>query len=169
MGDINSKILGRRLATQFDEKTYYTTSIYDFYVDHQYDPDVLFKIKVYGYYAKTYKWSKSQADRFINENIKESRSWFSGNKEYLYDWGSGKNKVTQSVMHEPNLDHIVPYTHSKNNDPSNMRIRSRLLNTNKGSTETDEQRIATILDHFDDLENKTAAKKILIERLNDEK
>lgn len=168
MDDINSKILGRLMATQFDEKTYYTPAIYDFWVDHQYDPDVLFKIKVYGYYRKKYKWSKSEADRFINENIEESRSWFSGDTEYLYDWGAGKNKVTDNPMHEPNLDHIAPYTHSKNNDPSNMRIRSRLLNTNKGSTDTDEQRIATILDHFNDLKDKTVAKKILIERLNDD-
>jgi len=160
---INSKILGRRLATQFDENTYYTQQLYNFWVDNEHDPDVLFKIKVYGYYKQNYKWSQEQADKFIQDNLESSRSWEINDTEYFYDWGAGINKITWDKMHEPNLDHIVPKEQGGEDTPENMRIRCRRLNENKGNTNSDIERVASIVDLAEDIEDTDIKKQCLIE------
>ena len=56
------------------------------------------------------------------------------------------------MMHEPNLDHIDPVSKSRNNDPSNFRIRCARLNENKGNMTSDLERRATIIDMFKDMD-----------------
>lgn len=150
-GEINEKIRGRYLHTGFDENTYFNDELYDFAVDHYDDPLVLFKIKIYGYYAPKYKWSRDQADWFIAHNSKDAIKHSDGVHEYLYDWGRGHNKITDHMMHEPNLDHIDPRSLSNNNRPDNFRIRCARLNENKGNMVSDRERRATIIDMFMDM------------------
>lgn len=148
--EINQAILDRELFTGDEESTYY--NLYNYAVDNYEDPHLLFKISVYGYYAKVYKWTTLEADQFIEEHKDNSIKWTDGIQEYYYDWGKGKNKVTEDYLHVPNLDHIDPHSLSKNNKPNNFRIRCRRLNENKGNTNSDKERRATIIDLFDDMD-----------------
>lgn len=148
---INAAIRDRVLHSAPDDGTYYNQELYDLAVDNYDDPLILFKIKVYGYYQKRYKWTKEQADWFIEHNKTEAHSHTDGAREYLYDWGAGLNKVTTDMMHEPNLDHINPASISKNDHPSNFRIRCARLNENKGNMTSDWERRATIIDTFNDM------------------
>jgi hypothetical protein len=148
--EINQAIVNRELFTGDEESTYY--NLYDYAVDNYDDPHLLFKIAVYGYYAKTYKWSKADADQFIETHKEASIKWTDGIQDYYYDWGKGKNKVTEDYLHVPNLDHVDPHSLSKNNNSINFRIRCRRLNENKGNTNTDKERRATIIDLFNDMD-----------------
>lgn len=161
---INQDIRDRVLHTAPEDGTYYTQDLYDHAVDNAADPDLLFRIKIWGFYARKYKWTRAQADWFIEQNLAESRSHSDGQREYLYDWGAGLNKVTIDMMHEPNLDHIDPHSLSRNNDPSNFRIRCARLNENKGNMVSDLERRATIIDMFKDMAPE--ARDALLEHLN---
>lgn len=161
---INDAIRSRALHTAPDDSTYYNLDLYNYAVDNESDPDLLFRIKVLGFYRTKHKWTRAQADWFIEHNISESRSHSDGEQEYLYDWGRGLNKVTAHMMHEPNLDHIDPVSKSNNNDPSNFRIRCARLNENKGNMTSDMERRATIIDMFRDMQSDN--QQSLIEHLN---
>ena len=54
--EINQTIFDRELFTGDEESTYY--NLYDFAVDNYEDPYLLFKIAIYGYYSRIYKWTK---------------------------------------------------------------------------------------------------------------
>lgn len=149
--EINAAIRDRVLHSAPDDGTYYNQELYDYAVDHMDDPLLLFRIKVMGFYRYRYKWTRQQAEWFIEHNIEDAFSHGDGQREYLYDWGAGLNKVTTDMMHEPNLDHIDPHSLSRNNDPSNFRIRCARLNENKGNMVSDNERRATILDMFKDM------------------
>lgn len=163
--EINERISARSLHPGYDEGTYFTQDLYDFAVDNYQDPLVLFKVKIYGYYAPKYKWSKSQADWFIETNSKDAVGHSDGIHTYLYDWGRGHNKITDHMMHEPNLDHIDPRSLSKNDTPENFRIRCARLNENKGNMISDRERRATIIDMFMDMSEKERV--LLLEHLRD--
>ena len=62
--EINQTIFDRELFTGDEESTYY--NLYDFAVDNYEDPYLLFKIAIYGYYSRSYKWTKEEADKFID-------------------------------------------------------------------------------------------------------
>ena len=162
--EINERIRNRSLHTGFDENTYFTQALYDLAVDYYDDPLILFKVKVYGYYAPKYKWTKEQATWFIENNSKDAVGHSDGIQEYLYDWGRGHNKLTDHMMHEPNLDHIDPRSLSRNDQPENFRIRCARLNENKGNMTTDRERRATIIDMFMDMD--IAERTSLLEHLN---
>jgi hypothetical protein len=161
---INDAIRNRVLHTAPEDNTYYNQDLYDYAVDNLADPDLLYRIKILGFYRNKYKWTRAQAEWFIDHNIAESRSHSDGEREYLYDWGAGLNKVTADMMHEPNLDHIDPRSLSRNNDPSNFRIRCARLNENKGNMVSDLERRATIIDMFRDM--APTAQRSLLEYLN---
>lgn len=148
---INEKIKARVLHPGYDDLTYYTLDLYNFACEHYDNPLVLFKIKIYGYYAKRYKWTEEQANWFIENNAQDAISHSDGVQEYLYDWGKGKNQITDHPMHEPNLDHINPHSLSQDNSPENFRIRCARLNENKGNMNSDNERRATILDMLEDM------------------
>ena len=155
MLDFNNKIKARILYTGFDEATYFNRELFAFAVKNKDDPDILFKIKILGSYAKKYKWTTEQAWEFIEMNLEESRGHYVGEQFYEYDWGSGENKIKPiDKMHEPNLDHIKTKESGGSDSHENMRIRSRRLNENKNNTNTDEERLATVLDFIKDFENK---------------
>ena len=158
---LNDKIKNRKLYSGFDESTYYTQELFEFVVDNISDPDILFKLKIYGMYAKKYKWNKEQADKFIKDHLEESRGYFVNDIWYAYDWGSGENRITKEKMHEPNLDHVIPRERGGPDTPENMRIRSRRLNENKGNTNLDIERIATIEDMLNDMESETDRNNLL--------
>jgi hypothetical protein len=134
--------------------------------NNYHDPHLLFKIAIYGYYSKLYKWSKDETDKFIEDHKEESIKWSDGVREYYYDWGKGNNKVTENYFHVPNLDHIDPYSLSKDNRPENFRIRCRRLNENRGNTNSDKERRATIIDMFNDMD--AAEKQNLLEYLTNQ-
>ena len=161
---INQAIRDRVLHTAPDDGTYYSLDLYDWACDNMDDPLLLFKIKVRGFYARKYKWTPAQAEWFIQHNATDAVSHGDGEREYLYDWGAGLNKVTTDMMHEPNLDHIDPRSLSRNNDPTNFRIRCARLNENKGNMVSDSERRATIIDMFRDME--PAARLALLEHLH---
>ena len=161
---INDLIANRTLFPGYDELTYYTQDLYDYVCDNQEDPLVLFKLKVYGYYAKKYKWTRKEADSFIENNAVDAIKHTDGTQDYYYDWGKGKNQVTDHPMHEPNLDHIDPKSLSRNNNPSNFRIRCARLNENKGNMNTDIERRATVLDILKDM--SVSERNNLIEYIN---
>lgn len=148
---INQDIINRTIFSGREEGTYYTGALYDYACDNYQDPYLLFKLAIYGYYAKEYKWTNEQADQFIEDHKENSVKWSDGVQEYYYDWGKGKNKITEDYLHVPNLDHIDPKSLSKNNSPENFRIRCRRLNENKGNTNSDVERRATIIDMFKDM------------------
>lgn len=161
---INQQIRSRVLHPGYDDLTYYNQGLYDYACDNLDDPLLLFKIKIRGYYAPKYKWTKSQADWFISNNSADANGHGDGEHEYLYDWGSGRNKITTDMMHEPNLDHIDPRSLSRNDRPENFRIRCARLNENKGNMTTDRERRATIIDMFMDMD--IAERTSLLEHLN---
>lgn len=161
---INQQIRSRELHPGYDDNTYYNQSLYDFACDNTADPLLLFKVKIYGYYAPKYKWSKQQADWFIEHNAVDAISHSDGAQVYLYDWGKGNNQVTNHMMHEPNLDHINPLSLSRDNRPENFRIRCARLNENKGNMVSDNERRATILDVLKDMDED--ARLLLIEHIN---
>lgn len=154
MSTINENIQSRKPYTGFDDSTYYTQDLFNFVVDNFNDPDVLFKLKILGMYRKKYKWTEQQAWDFINANLEESRGHDVDGTWYSYDWGSGENSITKDKMHEPNLDHIIPREQGGEDIPENMRIRCRRLNENKGNTNTDQERWATVIDMLNDIEDK---------------
>lgn len=153
--EINNAIQSRELFSGQEEGTYYTLSLYNFAVDHYDDPHVLFKLKIKGYYQKLYKWTNSETEWFIENNLEQSVKWTDGTQEYYYDWGIGKNQITDHVLHFPNLDHIVPDSISKDNRPENFRIRCKRLNESKGNINSDTERSAVILDLFGDMDRAT--------------
>jgi len=162
--DVNTQIKNRILYTRFNESTWYTQDLYGFWVTNFNDPDVLFKVKIYGKYKKLYKWTTEQCDWFIENHLEDSRGHTVDGEWFAYDWGSGNNKITpMHKMHQPNLDHIVPKSEFKKyggkldgdpDVPENMRIRVRRLNENKGDTNTDTERWATIYDMLDDMDDR---------------
>jgi len=162
--DVNTLIETRTLYTRFNEYTWYTQDLYGFWVANYNDPDILFKIKIKGKYKKLYKWTDKQCDKFIEDNLEDSRGYSVDGEWFAYDWGAGNNKITPvDKMHQPNLDHIIPRSEFKkyggsrpgNPDvPENMRIRVRRLNENKGDTNTDVERWATIYDMLDDVDDR---------------
>ena len=158
--DINLQIANRKLFTGFCENTYYTQKLYDFWVDKYNDPDILFKIKILGYYKRRYKWTEDQCWEFINDNIEQSRSHIVDDQEFIYDWGSAENNITSDKMHKPNLDHIIPKEQGGLDIPENMRVRVSRLNENKGNTNSDIERLATIYDNINDLEDPESRKKV---------
>lgn len=158
---INDQITSRKPYTGFDENTYYRQELFDYVVDNFTDPDVLFKIKIMGYYAKRYKWTDEQAEKFIADNLEDSRGYTVNGEWYAYDWGVGENNVTRDKMHEPNLDHILPRERGGADTPDNMRIRSRRLNENKGNTNTDQERWATVIDMMADFDSEDERKKLV--------
>jgi hypothetical protein len=151
---INAAIRDRVLHSAPDDGTYYNQELYDYAVDHMADALLLFRIKVMGLYRNKYKWTREQSEWFIKQNQHEALSHSDGEREYLYDWGSGLNKVTTDMMHEPNLDHIDPHSLSRNNRPENFRIRCARLNENKGNMVSDLERRATIIDMFKDMDQE---------------
>lgn len=161
--DINESIKNRIPYTGFDESTYYTQKLYDFWVDNYADPDIYFKIKVLGFYKQKYKWTEDQAWEFINNNLEESRGYFVGDKFYAYDWGAGRNKVTTDKMHVPHLDHTHVRSKGGANTHENMRIRSARLNENKGDTTTNDERVATIIDQARDIDSKESLMYVIEE------
>ena len=163
--EINQKIRTRVLHPGYDDLTYYTLDLYNFVHDNYTDPLILFKVKIYGYYAKRYKWTKEQADWFIEHNSIDAISHSDGISEYLYDWGKANNQITDHMMHEPNLDHIDPHSLSKDNSPENFRIRCARLNENKGNMVNDNERRATILDMLKDMD--TVSRNELIDHIQD--
>lgn len=152
---INQQILTRVLHRGNDDDTYYNETLYGFACDHLKDPHLLFKLAIYGYYKGKYKWTQEQADWFIETQKENSVSWTDGAVEYYYDWGKGKNKVTEDYLHTPNLDHIMPASLGErpDNRPENFRIRCRRLNENRGNTNSNKERRATIIDMFNDIDD----------------
>jgi hypothetical protein len=151
--EINKAILNRELFSGQEEGTYFNQELYNFFCDNYYDPYLLFKIKIKGYYQKLYKWTDAETDKFIEDHKEKSIKWTDGIQEYYYDWGKGKNQVTENYLHFPNLDHIIPASIGEvpDNRPENFRIRCRRLNENRGNTNTDKERRATIIDMFNDM------------------
>lgn len=166
--EINLKIQNRSLFKGKEESTYYTNALYDYACDNYKDPHLLFKIKILGYYQKLYKWSNHETEKFINDNLDNSVKWSDGVNEYYYDWGKGKNQITDHQLHEPNLDHIIPKSLGGTDDASNFRIRCTRLNENRGNTNSDHERHATIVDNFNDMskEYQELTLKILLEISN---
>lgn len=152
--NINEQIKNRKLVTGFDESTYYNQDLFNFVVDNITDPNVLFKIKIYGYYKSKYKWTQEQCDYFIDNNITEAQGHDVSGIWFEYDWGSGDNSITNNKMHKPNLDHIIPKEQGGKDVPENMRIRVARLNESKGNTNSDIERWAIILDMWNDIEDK---------------
>lgn len=159
--EINELIKTRKLYTGFDEPTYHRQDLFKLRVRQAKDPHILFKIKIFGHYKNVYKWTDEDCQKFINNNIHESEGHTVNGVWYAYDWGTGYNSVTRDKMHEPNLDHIVPKERGGQNTPENMRIRCRRLNENKGNTNTDQERIATIIDMWNDLVDPASRRAVL--------
>jgi hypothetical protein len=159
--EINQQIQDRRLHSGNDDDTYYNELLYGYACINFTDPHLLFKLAIYGYYMKKYKWTKAEADWFIDTQKENSVSWTDGVQTYYYDWGKGKNKVTDDYLHYPNLDHIDPHSLSKNNKPENFRIRCRRLNENRGNTNSNKERRATIIDMFLDMNDVEEQKSLL--------
>ena len=151
---INQSILNRELFSGQEEGTYFNQELYNFFCDNYEDPHLLFKIKIKGYYQKLYKWTDVGTEQFIEDHKDKSVKWTDGVQEYYYDWGKGKNQVTEDYLHFPNLDHIIPASIGEVADdrPENFRIRCRRLNENRGNTNTDSERRATIIDMFNDMD-----------------
>lgn len=168
---INTLIANRKLYTGFDEATYHRPALFSLCVKNHRDPNLLFKVKIFGYYKRIYKWSDDECQRFIDQNLSESQGHTVNGVWYAYDWGTGYNKITKDRMHEPTLDHIIPKERGGDNSPENMRIRCRRLNENKGNTHSDQERFATIVDMFDDIESpdvRHAIIELLQKRLVDQ-
>lgn len=159
--EINKAILNRELFSGQEEGTYFNQELYNYFCDNYDDPNLLFKLEIYGYYKSKYKWTKEQADWFIQNNLEESIKWSpDGIKEYYYDWGRGKNLITENVLHFPHLDHIIPREQGGTNAPENMRIRCHRLNTSKSNINSDLERWAVAADQFKDMDADTQEKFI---------
>ena len=166
----------RELFPGQEDGTYFTQSLYDYAADNSTDPNILFKIKIKGYYQKLYKWTDEETNQFIKNNLDESIKWTDGIHEYCYDWGYGKNLITDHSFHFPNLDHIVPksladtlgWTTEQINHYSNFRIRCAKLNESKGNINSDQERRMVILDNWNDmiLENKQKLLEVLAKSLD---
>jgi hypothetical protein len=151
--EINQQIQSRRLHSGNDDDTYYNEPLYGYACENFADPYVLFKLAIYGYYMKKYKWTQEQADWFIETQKENSVSWSDGVQTYHYDWARGKNIVTKDYLHTPNLDHIIPKSLGGTDAPENMRIRCRRVNENRGNTNSNKERRATIIDMFNDIDD----------------
>jgi hypothetical protein len=153
--EINKAIQNRELFSGQEEETYHTKELYNYFCDNYNDPNLLFKLEIYGYYKPKYKWTKEQADWFIEKNIHESVKWSpDGVVEYYYDWGRGKNLITDALFHFPHLDHIIPASVGEKPDdrPENFRIRCKRLNESRGNINQDNERWAVIVDQFKDMD-----------------
>ena len=161
--EINQKIQDRRLHTGNDDDTYYNEHLYGFACDNFTYPYVLFKIAIYGYYQKHYKWTNDETEWFIETQRENSVSWSDGSQTYYYDWGRGKNIITKDYLHVPNLDHIIPASIGERTDnrPQNFRIRCRRLNENRGNTNSNKERRATIIDMFNDIDDTNEKQSLL--------
>jgi len=159
--EINQNIQARRLHTGNDDDTYYNESLYGYACTNFTDSYLLFKLAIYGYYMKKYKWTKDQADWFIETQKENSVSWSDGVHTYYYDWARGKNIVTKDYLHVPNLDHIIPKSLGGTDAPENMRIRCRRVNENRGNTNSNKERRATIIDMFNDIDDKEEQRSLL--------
>ena len=94
--------------------------------------------------------------------MEKSKGYYVDDTFYAYDWGSGENKILPiDKMHEPNLDHWTPREQGGSDNPDNLRIRSRRVNENKGNTNSDQERFATITDMIDDMNNLEYINKII--------
>jgi len=162
--EINKAILNRELFSGQEEGTYFNQELYNYFCDNYDDPYLLFKLEIYGYYRPKYKWTKEQADWFIENNLQESSKWSpDGINEYYYDWGRGKNLITDDILHFPHLDHIISqdeakelgWTQAQIDNPTNMRIRCSRLNTSKSNIKSNLERWAVIVDQFNDLDIST--------------
>lgn len=158
---INDEIKNRLLFTGFNESTYYKQSLFDFVVNYINDPDVLFKVKVFGFYKSKYKWTDEQCQFFIDNNVQDASGHEVNGVWYAYDWGAGENKITNNKMHEPNLDHILPRERGGADTPENMRIRCRRLNENKGNTNSDQERYATVVDMINDMDDEELRRSLI--------
>jgi hypothetical protein len=161
MSDINEKIKARKLYTGFDESTYHKQDLFKMRVRQAKDPDLLFKIKIFGHYKNVYKWTDNDCQKFIDDNIHESKGHTVNGIWYAYDWGTGYNSITKDKMHEPNLDHILPKERGGKNTPENMRIRCRRLNENKGNTNSDQERYATVEDMLNDMDDEELRRDLI--------
>ena len=151
--DINKAILNRELFSGQEEGTYFNQELYNYFCDNYDDPHLLFKIEIYGYYKPKYKWTKEEADWFIEHNVHESvKHCPDGVTEYYYDWGRGKNLISDALFHFPHLDHIIPRSLGGTDAPDNMRIRCRRLNESRGNINSDIERWAVIADQFNDMD-----------------
>jgi hypothetical protein len=161
--EINNLVKSRRLYSGNDDDTYYNETLYGVACQNYTDPYLLFKLAIYGYYKSKYKWTQEQADWFIETQKENSVSWTDGAAEYYYDWGKGKNKVTEDYFHVPHLDHIIPSSLGERPDdrPENFRIRCRRLNENRGNTNSNKERRATIIDMFSDIDDKKEQQALL--------
>jgi len=166
MSTINEQITARKFYSGFDETTYYRKDLFSMFVRNHTDHDILFKLKIYGFYKNRYKWTNAQCDYFIENNLLDSRSHEVNGMWYSYDWGAGFNKLTADPMHEPHLDHIIPREQGGKDTPENMRIRCRRLNMNKGNTNSDQERYATIVDMLNDMDDE-GLRAELVSRLYD--
>lgn len=159
--EINQTITNRKLFSGNDDDTYYNETLYGFACDNFTDPYLLFKLAIYGYYMKKYKWTQEQADWFIETQKENSMSWTDGIQTYYYDWARGKNIVTKDYLHAPNLDHIIPKSLSGTDAPENMRIRCRRVNENRGNTNSNKERRATVIDMFNDIDDINEKRSLL--------
>lgn len=154
--EINEAILNRELFSGQEEGTYFNQELYNYFCDNYDDTNLLFKLEIYGYYKPKYKWTQEQADWFIENNIQDSVKWSpDGITEYYYDWGRGKNLITDAQFHFPHLDHIIPASigAQPDNRPENFRIRCKRLNESRGNIHTNTERWAVIVDQFKDMDS----------------
>lgn len=161
MSVINESIKNRKLFTGFDESTYYRKSLYDMVADNADDPLILFKVKIFGFYKYRYRWTNKDCQKFFDSHKENALGHEVNGVWYYYDWGSGENKVTNDAMHEPTLDHILPREQGGTDAPENLRIRCRRLNSNKSNTNTDQERYATIMDMFHDIEDHELKRRLV--------
>jgi hypothetical protein len=163
--DINHAILSRTLHLEYDENTYFSKGIFKYVLEHLDDPHILFRVALYGYYRKEYKWSNEQTEEFFQLHKHNSVKWDDGFHVYYYDWGKGKNRITRNPMHFPNLDHVQPKSIDVNkNGPENFRIRCKRLNESKSDANSDNERRASIVDLFKDM--NAEGQQVILSYLN---
>jgi 5-methylcytosine-specific restriction endonuclease McrA len=157
--NINESIKNRKLHTGRCKLTYYTDALYDMVVDNLQDSYILARLVVYGRVKRTYKWTDSQCDQFIDKIIKDETilGHTVNGKFYAYDWGVGQNKITEHPLHQPEIDHIVPKSEYKkyggwregNPDvPENMQVLCSRVNSGKGNSNSSEEDMAIVLDRL---------------------
>ena len=169
--DINTQITNRIYCTGFCKDTHYTQNLYEYWVKNIKDPDILFRLKMKGFYQKKYKWTDKQTDTAIADLLESSRGYTINGKEYMFDWGVGQNRVVKTdhslyKMHLPELDHKRPKALFEDNDPlrddpSNFQVLCKRLNEAKNDTSTDEQWLAILRMVLDNIEDKDAAREML--------
>ena len=122
---LNETIAKRNPCTSFEENTYYTMSLFEYFCDSQ---DYKY-VTIFGYYKNKYDWTDEEALEMYN---KAPDDWVDGlGIVRLYDWGRGENKIVKDHdrdWHEPHLDHIIPRSKGGLNNPSNFQVLPRKLN-----------------------------------------